>query len=204
MTQIRFGGLARKSDLSAPPRTPACIELCVAVAYSIDVPEIQIRAAEPSDAEALYDIFSGPRAVAGTLQLPWVSLESRRAWMQPDPNLHAVVATIEGRVVGHAGLNLITRGRRRDCGDIGMAVHDDFQGRGVGTALMAALMDLADNWYGLRRVELTVYADNPAAVHLYEKFGFAIEGTARQYARRNGELVDAHYMARLRPSSAST
>jgi putative acetyltransferase len=69
---------------------------------------------------------------------------------------------------------------------------------------MVALMDLADNWYGLRRLELTVYADNPAAVHLYQKFGFTIEGTAHQYALRNGELVDALYMARLRPSSAST
>ena len=204
MTQIRFGGLARKSDLSAPPRTPACFVLCVAVAYSIVVPEIQIRAAEPSDAEALYDIFSGPRAVAGTLQLPWVSLEARRTWLTPTPDHHGIVATIEGRVVGNAGLHLETGARRRDCGWIGMAVHDDFQGKGVGTALMAALMDLADNWYGLRRVELTVYADNPAAVHLYQKFGFEIEGTGRQYARRNGEVVDAYYMARLRPSSAST
>ena len=85
-----------------------------------------------------------------------------------------------------------------------MAVHDHFQGHGVGTALMRALMDLADNWYGLRRLELTVYCDNAAAVRLYEKFGFVVEGTGRQYARRNGELVDAYFMARLKPSSAST
>ena len=83
MTQIRFGGLARKGPLSAAAHPSLCCVVCVAVAYSIDVPEIQIRAAEPTDAEALYDIFSGPRAVAGTLQLPWVSLESRRAWLTP-------------------------------------------------------------------------------------------------------------------------
>src|SRR4051794_25662720 len=106
------------------------------------VTEIQIRATEPGDADALHDIFSGPRAVAGTLQLPWVSVEARRPWLQHDPNLHSLVATTEGRVVGQAGLHLQTRGRRRDCADIGMAVHDDFQGRGVGTALMAALMEL--------------------------------------------------------------
>src|SRR6185436_18442619 len=107
-----------------------------------------------------------------------------------DPNVHSLVATLEGRVVGQAGLHLQTRGRRRDCAEIGMAVHDDFQGRGVGSAMMRTLMNLADNWYGLRRVELTVWCDNAAAVHLYEKFAFVVEGTARQYALRDGELVD--------------
>jgi putative acetyltransferase len=168
------------------------------------VPEIHIRAAEPSDAEAIYDIFTGERAVSGTLQVPWTALETRRARMASAQDRHGIVATVEGRVVGHANLHLEPSPRRRDCGSIGMAVHDEFQGQGVGSALMRALMDLADNWYGLRRLELTVYSDNAAAVGLYEKFGFVIEGTGRQYARRNGELVDAYYMARLRPSSAST
>ena len=47
-----------------------------------------------------------------------------------------------------------------------MAVHDDWAGRGVGTALMQAALDLADNWLGLTRVELTVWADNQAALAL--------------------------------------
>jgi putative acetyltransferase len=79
-----------------------------------------------------------------------------------------------------------------------MSVHDDFQGRGVGTALMRAMLELADNWLGLRRIELEVWADNAAAIHVYEKFGFVVEGTGRQFARRAGELVEAHFMARLR------
>ena len=43
-----------------------------------------------------------------------------------------------------------------------------------------------------------VYTDNAAAIHLYEKFGFVIEGTKRKYAFRDGEYVDAHVMARVR------
>ncbi len=54
------------------------------------------------------------------------------------------------------------RPRRRHVGEIGMAVRDDLQGRGVGTALMRAALDLADNWLDLARVELTVYTDNAA------------------------------------------
>jgi L-phenylalanine/L-methionine N-acetyltransferase len=59
------------------------------------------------------------------------------------------------------------------------------------------MIDLADNWLGLHRIELTVYVDNAPAIHLYEKFGFVIEGTARAFALRGGEYVDAHTMARL-------
>jgi putative acetyltransferase len=206
MTQIRFGGLARTrtSQRRRAPQ-PRFVRVSLsAVAYSIAVSDIQVRAAEPSDAEAIFDIFSGRRAVSGTLQIPWVSLEERRARLVRDPNRHSLVATIDSRVVGMAGLHLEPSPRRRDCGSIGMAVHDDFHGRGVGGALICALIDLSDNWYGLRRVELTVYTDNAAAVHLYEKFGFVIEGIGKSYALRNGEYVDAYYMARLRPSSAST
>jgi L-phenylalanine/L-methionine N-acetyltransferase len=168
------------------------------------VGEIRIRASEPGDVDAIFEILSGPRAVAGTLQIPWVSLEDRRRRAVSDPNTHRLVAEIDGRVVGTASLHVIDLPRRRDCGWVGMAVHDDFQGRGVGTHLMRALLELADGWYGLRRVELTVWTDNHPAVRLYEKFGFVIEGTARQYALRAGDYVDAYYMARLRPSSAST
>jgi putative acetyltransferase len=61
------------------------------------------------------------------------------------------------------------------------------------------MIDLADNWLGLRRIELTVFADNVAAIHLYQKCGFTIEGTARQFALREGAYCDAHTMARLHP-----
>jgi putative acetyltransferase len=86
----------------------------------------------------------------------------------------------------------------RHVGSIGMAVRDDWQGRGVGTALMEAALDLADNWLNLTRVELTVYVDNAPAIALYEKFGFEVEGTHRRMAFRNGGYVDGYSMARLR------
>jgi putative acetyltransferase len=79
-----------------------------------------------------------------------------------------------------------------------MSVRDDWHGKGVGTALMRAIVDLADNWIGYRRLELTVYTDNAAALALYRKFGFDVEGTLRDYSYRDGRYVDAYTMARLR------
>jgi L-phenylalanine/L-methionine N-acetyltransferase len=163
------------------------------------VSEIVIRAAELSDADALHDIFNQPNVQANSLQLPWRSLAQRRDWLaRVSSDGHVLVAEIDGRVVGNLGLHIQSTTRRRDVASFGMSVHDDFQGRGIGSALMQAMLELADNWLGLRRIELEVYADNVRAIHLYEKFGFVVEGTGRQWARRNGELVDALYMARLK------
>jgi putative acetyltransferase len=85
-----------------------------------------------------------------------------------------------------------------------MGVHDEWQGKGVGKALMRAGLDLADKWLNLTRLELEVYTDNEPAIRLYEQFGFECEGTLRQHAFRDGSYVDSYMMARLRPSSSAT
>jgi len=162
--------------------------------------DIHIRAAEPRDAADLADVWNCPGVVAGTLQLPWRSVEHQREGLEKqEPGVHRLVAVVDNRVVGLLGLHVETNPRRRDCAWFGMGVHDAYQGQGMGRALLAAMIDLADNWLGLRRLELIVYTDNAPAIHLYEALGFAIEGTAHQFALRNGSYVDAHYMARLRP-----
>lgn len=161
--------------------------------------EILVRAQEPGDAEAIAAIFACPGVVAGTLQLPFRSVAAARERVaQTSPDVHRLAAELDGRVVGALGLHVETNPRRRHCAGIGMAVHDDFRGRGVGTELLAAALDLADNWLGLRRIALSVYVDNAAAIRLYEKHGFAVEGTLRDYAFRDGGYVDAYTMARLR------
>lgn len=162
--------------------------------------QVSVRHAEPEDYEALHRIFSGPKAVAGTLQLPFPSAEAwRRRLAEPPEGLYSLVACVEGEVVGSIGLETSpARPRMRHVGSVGMAVRDDWQGKGVGTALMEAALDLADNWLNLGRIELRVYVDNSAAVALYKKFGFEIEGTHRRLAFRYGEYVDAYSMARIR------
>ena len=103
--------------------------------------------AEPEDYEAMHRIMSGPKVAAGTLQLPLQPAEGwRKRLAEPPEGLVLLVACVEGEVVGNLGLETFPgRPRVRHAGTIGMAVRDDWQGRGVGTALMAAALDLADN-----------------------------------------------------------
>jgi putative acetyltransferase len=162
--------------------------------------EITVRHTEPEDYKALHRIFSGRRAMAGTLQMPFPRAEMwRERLAEPLEGSYSLVACVEGEVVGEISLHTSpTRWRMRHVGSIGMAVRDDWQSKGIGTALMEAALDLADNWLNLTRIELRVYTDNAAAIALYEKFGFEVEGTHRRLAFRNGEYVDAYSMARLK------
>jgi Acetyltransferase (GNAT) domain len=64
---------------------------------------------------------------------------------------------------------------------------------------LVAIMDFADNWVDLLRLKLEVFADNERAIRLYERFGFEVEGTLRQYAFCDRRYADVKLMARLRP-----
>lgn len=161
---------------------------------------ITIRATEPADFDAIRETMAQPLAYAGTLQVPMPSAEMWKKRLAESPaSDHALVAEVDGKVVGNIGLHAIQKSRRRaHVAAIGMAVHDAYHGKGVGSALIKSAIDLADNWLQYTRLELTVYTDNAAALSLYKKFGFEIEGTHKQYAFRNGVYVDSYSMARIR------
>jgi putative acetyltransferase len=166
--------------------------------------EITVRHSEPEDYAAVYRVCSGPHAMADTLELPFSSKEHwRERLAQQREGEYSLVACVSSEVVGYLSVYLHREPRRRHSGHFGMAVRDDWQGKGVGTKLLEAALDLADNWLGLTRLDLRVFVDNGAAIALYRKFGFEVEGTHKWFALRGGEYVDAHVMARLKQPPTS-
>ena len=163
------------------------------------ITDFQIRHACRADAEAIRTIYASPRVCAGTLQLPYPALAIWEQRLENRPGSYSLVLEIEGEVVGQIGFEAYQNPRRKHAGTLGMGVRDDFQGRGIGSRLLAAALDLADNWLNLSRVELTVYTDNEPAIALYKKHGFAIEGESARYAFRNGAFVSVYHMARIKP-----
>ena len=161
-------------------------------------PGLVIRAAATADVPALCALANEPGYRWGTLRLPFESLEeTSRRFARMGPEDHLLLAELDGEVLGDAGLYR-QRGRRRHVAGLGIGVRDAWQRRGIGTALLTAAINLADNWLDLRRLELTVFADNVAAIALYTRFGFVREGEQRAFAFRDGSYVDALFMARLR------
>lgn len=165
--------------------------------------DVIIRRAAMNDADALAQLYAHVGTYSGTLQLPHSSAALWRARLErPPEEAISLVALLDGGIVGQASLHMEKNMRRRHAAHIGIGVADPFAGKGVGTALMAELINLADNWLQLLRLELTVFVDNQSAQGLYRKFGFEVEGTHRAYAMRNGVLMDVHAMARMHPRQA--
>lgn len=174
-----------------------------------DVIAITTRPMRNADAPDLHAISTHPAVARGTLQMPSMELtavQQRTDEQRPGLFRYTAVAQHEDgtrKVVGSAGLHQSQNPRLRHVAGVGISVHPDYWGIGVGSHLMQSLLDLADNWLALHRVELEVYTDNPAAVRLYERFGFVVEGTKRLQSFGDGRWADAHFMARLHPRSHS-
>lgn len=165
-----------------------------------------LRRVKPADAAAIAEQFADPDVFGGTLQLPYPSEElwaQRIAGMNPPAagsNEMVLAAVLDDKAVGLAGLHPVGPAvRRRHAMSLGITVAKASQGQGVGNALMAALIDYADNWAQILRIELTVYHDNQRAIRLYERHGFAPEGRLKAYGLRNGVYEDVLAMARMHP-----
>jgi putative acetyltransferase len=159
--------------------------------------KIEIRRARPSDAEAFAAMLGQEGVMPGTLQVPYPSPDKWRERLAPSDTDYILIAEIDGAVVGHGGVHLAAGRRRVHAASIGMSTDEAWHGKGVGSALLEAMVDLAEKWLQISRLELTVFADNQRAIGLYRKFGFKEEGLMRGFAMRDGILIDALMMARL-------
>ena len=151
----------------------------------------QVRPASDDDRLPLAVLFA---AVAeernGIATEPPVDVEERAAsW-----TLHGTLVAVAGaEIVGSLHLDA----SRHGFGEIGMAVARDWRGRGVGSALLAAAIELARE-RDLHKLSLGVFAHNAAAIALYRKFGFVEEGRrVKHYRRASGELWDSIEMGLL-------
>ena len=163
---------------------------------------VTIRSQEPEDAAGMSALMGRDGTFQGTLQLPDMPVASRVEFLQKvDLASCKLVAVAGGEIVGAAGLHPAGNSlRRAHVRALGIGIAAEWQGRGVGRRLISRLLDWADNWAGVLRVELTVHADNERAIALYRSMGFVEEGRHRGYALKNGRYVDAFCMARLHPN----
>lgn len=102
-----------------------------------------------------------------------------------------LVAKLNGRVIGFAGIHRLEGeiGEMSHVGEIGIAVHPDFQRKGIGTELLRSCVNLARS-RNFERLEADTQADNRAMRRLVEKHGFKLEGVRTKRVKRNGRYSD--------------
>lgn len=165
--------------------------------------EFYIRPINSGDGKGLNELRRMPGVFENILGIPSERIQQNEDFVvHMDANQHQFVAISkvqdnEEIIVGTAGLSVNGNHRTRHSGNIGIMIHKDYQDQGVGTALISALIDVADNWLMLVRLELTVFEKNERAIHLYEKFGFEKEGRKQFAAIREGKYENEYLMARI-------
>jgi RimJ/RimL family protein N-acetyltransferase len=99
-------------------------------------------------------------------------------------------------IIGVCDCKAYKRVAMRHVTTLGVSVRRDRRGRGVGTALVQRVIDWARAGGVVKRIELQVYARNPA-VRLYERLGFVVEGRHARAVFQRGEYEDNLSMALL-------
>ncbi len=141
--------------------------------------ELLVRNAVASDARAVRDIMQRTHAETDYLlsypdeQSVDDEQEARSlAETERSDNEVELVAVVDGRIVGSAGVTAVG-GRRKLAhrARFGISVLKDYWGMGIGRVVMEASIDCARR-AGYTQLELDVVAGNERAVSLYRRAGF--------------------------------
>jgi ribosomal protein S18 acetylase RimI-like enzyme len=150
---------------------------------------IEVRPAASSDEDALaaldranWSWLSSPAPPPGP---DWTFFDERTA---PE---NVLVAVVDGAIAGYVKLGHATPVPASDhvLMVAGLAVGEEFRGRGVGRALLDGAVAEA-RARGARRLTLRVLAPNEPARRLYESAGFVVEGVQRELFFLEGAYVD--------------
>jgi RimJ/RimL family protein N-acetyltransferase len=107
----------------------------------------------------------------------------------------SVVAEVGERLVGNSS---VTRGSYEDTrrhGYLGIAILRKHRDQGIGWEMMRTLISESQK-AGLKTIQLEVFANNPRAIHVYERTGFKEAGRIPKKMLRKGKFIDSIVMAR--------
>ncbi|QOI99853.1 MAG: GNAT family N-acetyltransferase [Phycisphaeraceae bacterium] len=162
-----------------------------------------VRSARPDDAPAILAISRSaaltPHTVVEPDEVAGVALDTAREIddVTANPQRLWLVAEVDGRVVGELTFSAPRLRRIAHRGRLGLAVHADHRGQGVGKALIRSLLVWARRHPLIEKVRLGVLSSNTGAIRLYHRLGFHEEARrAAEFKIAPGIYADDILMAR--------
>ncbi len=159
-------------------------------------PDLELRSVAPADARALDALIAADRERLARF-MPWAAgqtIESTREFIvrslqqeAADDGFQAVLV-VDGSIAGIAGYHRIDRANLSTT--IGYWLASAYEGRGLMTAAVAALVDHAFRAWGLHRLELRIAPDNERSRAIAARLGFREEGVLREAERFGDEHRD--------------
>jgi RimJ/RimL family protein N-acetyltransferase len=169
-------------------------------------PTCTLRPFRPSDAERVAHHANNRRVwlnLRDAFPHPYTVADAERyiahAAGQPRPTSFAI--EVGGDAVGSISLKPRTDIERLSA-EVGYWLGEAHWGRGVMTAAVRAATGYAFDVLGLVRVFAVPFTRNVASARVLERAGYALEGTMRRSAIKDGEVLDQHLYASVRPGPA--
>ena len=167
--------------------------------------ELLIREAEPKDAAELVAFLNRV-----SLETDFTSLDRDGILLTSEEleiflnkqassdNQITLLAFLNDKIAGIVNITADQRKRVRHIGDLFIVIGKKYWNNGLGSFLLEEVVEWAQASGILRRLQLTVQTRNQAAVHLYQKHGFVIEGRQERGAYiEEGDFIDVYLMGRL-------
>jgi len=161
---------------------------------------VLLRPELATDTEMLWEMFSTlSQESLRFLVLPFTrdrieNWTSNINYQKALPILAVVQQAQKKRIVASASLGFSDAHALKHKAEFGITVHDDFQNKGLGTALTKHLLHIARK-KGLRKITLKVLSQNKKAIHIYKKCGFKIEAKLRKENFVKGRYYDDYIMS---------
>ena len=160
---------------------------------------MEIRDAVAADAPAIARIYNqGIEDRVATLETKLRTPEERSEWMTARSPRHPVmVAVDDGEVLGWAALNPFNARAAYDhVVEFSIYVAREARGRGIGNALLGALIERA-RAIGFHKIVLAGFPFNERGVKLYERHGFRTVGIYHEQGMLDGKWVDVILMEKM-------
>ena len=160
---------------------------------------VTIRDATGNDAAAICRIYNqGIEDRIATLETELRTPAERREWLAArGPRHPVIVSETESAITGWASLNRFNpRAAYDHVADISVYIERAWRGRGVGRALLGALIERGVA-LGYHKLVLAAFPANAAGMALYTRLGFTRVGVYREQGWLDGRWVDVVVMERL-------
>ena len=159
--------------------------------------ELVIRKAVREDASNIIDytktVFGETTYLTRTPEEFLITVEEEEKFIEETNkknNCIFLVAEVDNEIVGTLTFSASSSHRTRHIGEFGMSVKKAYWGLGIGSNLLAYLIDWARETGVIRKINLKVREDNVRARTLYEKFGFKTEGIITRYFYIEGKFYN--------------
>ncbi len=154
-----------------------------------------VRPATPGDASAINDIINHYiLSSTTTFLLTPQTLDERLTWFASRSARHpAVVAEADGTIVGWAALSSFRPKAAYDgTAEVAVYVRHDAQRRGIGRALVTALVEQA-RASGFHTIVAGICSESTASIALFEHLGFMKVAHFREVGRKFGRWLDVEF-----------